>query len=146
MFEGDIDYILSGLFFTLSRYPYISPVMTLAKFRYLYNIHAINKKKSFLLCALTMDYCRAFLYFRTPQVVNIWGDDLFRPFSGSVWICLLISLLIIAPLLKVTLNWERSRLMNWSMNVADLRPEVPGNESIFSTILIAFGAYCQQGN
>lgn len=34
MHEGDIDYILSGLFFTLSRYPYISPVMTLAKFRY----------------------------------------------------------------------------------------------------------------
>lgn len=36
MHQGDIDYILSGLFFTLSRFPYISPVMTLAKFRYAY--------------------------------------------------------------------------------------------------------------
>lgn len=33
MYEGDIDYMLSGLFFTLARWTYITPVMTLCKFR-----------------------------------------------------------------------------------------------------------------
>lgn len=36
MYEGDIDYMLSGLFFTLARWTYISPVMTLCKFRYVF--------------------------------------------------------------------------------------------------------------
>lgn len=98
----------------------------------------------------------AFLYFRTPQIINIWGDDLFRPFAGSVWLCLLLSIIVIAPLLRLAINWERSRLNFWSITNYDnpprsmidqnRSPEEPDNnlESIFSTILVTFGAYCQQ--
>lgn len=87
----------------------------------------------------------AFLFFRTPQEINIWGDDLFRPFSGSVWICLLLSIIIIAPTLKIALDWERYKALYWQRKMGTKMAVNVERESIMATILIAFGAYCQQG-
>lgn len=92
-------------------------------------------------------FARSIIYFRTPPKINIFGDDLFRPFSTSVWLCLSISLIIIGLLIKFSLVWERRidylQLKNrpCDAHTKKKKPVV----SILYSILLAFGACCQQG-
>lgn len=87
---------------------------------------------------------RSIIYFRTPIKIDIFGDNLFRPFTNSVWVCLLVMIFLIGYLLKVAMAWERAK--SAKLSVTKINGAKTEKESITVTLLMAFGACCQQGS
>lgn len=90
---------------------------------------------------------RSHIYFRSPQTISVWGDDLFRPFDKSVWICILSTIFLLSGLMKMTLTWEHIfHNKQKAASATKIKSKKPSGESMFSTLLITFGAYFQQGS
>lgn len=91
----------------------------------------------------TLKKNRPIIYFRTPSKIDLFNDSVFRPFTHSVWVCLLVLVFLVGYLLKVAMAWEKVKSERFSVtNTNEAKYE---NESIMVTLLIAFGACCQQG-
>lgn len=75
---------------------------------------------------------RSFFFFRTTNEINIWRDELLKSFDITVWITLIVFTIIISILIKVSLELHRKSLKH--------------NATDSSTLLITFGAFCQQSN
>lgn len=84
------------------------------------------------------------IYFRTPFKIDLFNDSVFRPFTPSVWVCLLALVFLVGYLLKLAMAWER--IMSDRLSVTKTNEVKYENESILVTLLIAFGASCQQGS
>lgn len=72
---------------------------------------------------------RTFFFFRTSFQVELFGNDLLKPFDISVWIALVVTIALFIIGFKVMQNYHQNDTMENS-----------------SPFIMTFGAYCQQGS
>lgn len=72
------------------------------------------------------EFVRTFFFFRTTGNINIWRVELLKPFEKNVWLTLIILIFLISIMIQVIFEFHR-------------------NTCHGSSVLITFGAFCQQG-
>lgn len=97
----------------------------------------MQRSRTFLVCIF-----RSNVYFRSPQEISVWGDDLYKPFDISVWICILSTIFLLSGMLKMTLKWEQSIQNKKKIAFEATNVSKTFGESVF---ILALGAYSQQG-
>lgn len=75
---------------------------------------------------------RSFFFFRTTTEIDLWRDELLRPFDRTVWIALIIFIILISTLIRLAFVIHKKKV---ERQVASA-----------SSFLLTFGAFCQQGN
>lgn len=79
---------------------------------------------------VTLKIVRTYFFFRTTNEIDLWRDELLKPFDVKVWISLTLLVILISFLLRIVFIFDKEKT------------ETTANPPTF---LITFGAFCQQG-
>lgn len=94
-----------------------------------------NKQKFENLISIFFLYFSSVMFYRSIRNIDFIDLRIFKPFSRTIWLCIIISIITMNAFLHLMFNFDHKLIKSTKINL-----------KVNSLLIYTFGVFCQQGN